>query len=114
MIWGALDWRADLLIAHREKTVSGIVTAHHPEDHDSYDYSYDVGNATYSGRAYLLKLNIGEPVTVFYEPDHPSKSQVESFSNPGTRPVPLAIFSALAILVYLRLKSWINRHYGDR
>jgi hypothetical protein len=61
--------------------VCGKVTAKEPENHQTVRYSYNVGQQTYSGVGHgghgnpsFAELNVGDSITVFYDPAHPSVS----------------------------------------
>jgi hypothetical protein len=60
-----------------EASVVGLV----PEQHQSFDYRYRVGNRTFFGRSTageadkaFESLRVGDTVTVFYDSTHPEKS----------------------------------------
>lgn len=107
------DWNGDLQIAKREQITTGEVVNNVREDHNRFDYAYSVGQAAYVGRAYLVELSVGERVMVYYDPLHPSNSQLESFANPGTRPVPILLISIMSVLCFVSLRRWLKKQQSD-
>ena len=82
VIGSIYGWEVDRNIALREATADGVITAHHPEDHNTYDYRFRVNGTNFTGcdrsRKDLLKL--GESVTVYYDTRNPHENAMTDFS----------------------------------
>lgn len=71
------------IVAERQQTAQGIVTAHETANHDQYRFAFTVGGQKYDGlgRTDREKLEIGEKVVVYYDPRNPSKNALKSFET---------------------------------
>jgi len=75
------------LAAARERTTAGVLTAHEPQNHNRYEFSYMV--AGQSLRAWDVGtvncdqgvLAVGNTVTVYYDPRHPDDAHLCSFAG---------------------------------
>lgn len=65
-------------IAQNPGTAQGVITSKHPEDRNKVDYSFSVGQHTFSGRGAVgedfERLNIGDRVRVTYDQQDPNTS----------------------------------------
>ena len=98
--------RIDRQIAERQQTASGIVTAHEPANHNRYGYKFQVDGKLYTGWESPTKaeLVIGQQVTVFYDPQDPSKNALTDFHDVSISelgPVPMLLFGIGAVAVYI-------------
>jgi len=78
----------DHLIARREQTTSGVIIAHLPSEHNSYKFEFKVQSRTFIGTTFKIPSppdspQLGKKVTVFYDPDNPSNSEICSFEILG-------------------------------
>src|SRR5215831_13914348 len=66
----------DRKIASRQQVAVGIVTAHEPENHDQYPYTFSVFGKSYVGLDRVKKVppEIGSQIPVFYDPRDPTKN----------------------------------------
>lgn len=71
------------IVADRQRTTQGIVTAHETANHDQYRFAFSVDGQKYDGlgRAGKEKLEIGERVVIYYDPRNPSKNALKSFET---------------------------------
>ena len=71
------------IVAKRQQTVTGIITAHEPQNHDRYGFEFALNGQKYSGwgGAEKEKLEMGEAVTIWYDPRNPSKNALKSFET---------------------------------
>ena len=75
------------LVAARQQTTIGVLTAHEPQNHDRYEFSYVVGEKSF--KAWHVgtvncdqdALVVGNRVTVYYDPRHPDDAHLCSFSR---------------------------------
>ena len=99
----------DSQIAGRQQTASGIVTAHEPANHNRYGYKFQVNGKSYTGWESPTgsELAIGKQVTVFYDPQNPSRSALTDFHDVRTSvlgPVPMLLFGIGAVAAYIFYK----------
>jgi hypothetical protein len=104
-------WEIDRMIAQRQRTTKGTVTTHEPANHSRYGYTFFVNGKSYSGWEIPKKedLNIGQYVTVFYDPLDPAKNALTDFEDRATEsagPVPAMLFGIGAVALII--------HYGRR
>src|ERR1700694_3140043 len=76
-----LNWPEALALATRAVEVQGTVVSKEPENHKFIQYTYVVGEATYSGlgsagrdNPTFEQLKIGDRVKLYYDPDSPKES----------------------------------------
>ena len=76
-----LDWQKYRRLAKYGVAIEGRVIAKEPDNHQFIRYSYSVGQQSYSGlgnagrgNPAFERLNIGDSVKVFYDPDDPKVS----------------------------------------
>ena len=68
-------WSADHIIAKRERTTIGVVTAHKASRSDRYLYTFSVNGEKLEGSSGADdRHNVGDQVTVFYDPIDPNMS----------------------------------------
>jgi len=98
--------RTESQIAGRQQTTSGIVTAHEPANHNRYGYRFEVNGKTYNGwqSPGNDELAIGKQVTVFYDPQNPTRSALTDFHNlsiSSLGPVPMLLFGIGGVAVFI-------------
>ena len=103
----------DSQIAGRQQTASGIVTAHEPANHNRYGYKFQVDGKSYTGWESHTgsELAIGKQVTVFYDPQSPSRNALTDFHDVRTSvlgPVPMLLFGIGAVAAYIFYKRRRN------
>ena len=100
-------------VAHRQQTAIGIVMTHNAEDHDSYSYSFRVGQRLYTGRNGVPAKppKVGDRITVFYDPENPSRNSLSGFGDISERTAaPLAfILAATALVAFLAIRQRTGR-----
>jgi hypothetical protein len=67
---------SDRMIAKRQRTTQGSITAHEPANHNRYGYVFSVNGKSYTGWESPRKdeLQIGKQVLVYYDPSDPAKN----------------------------------------
>lgn len=100
------EWRTDNQIAARQRTTSGVITAHAPTNHNQYAYKFEVEDKSYTGweGPKGRELAIGETVMVYYDPENPNKSALTDFHELGTAsvgPIPLILFGIGTVAVFI-------------
>lgn len=98
--------RTETQIAGRQQTTSGIVTAHEPANHNRYGYRFEVNGKTYNGwqSPGNDELAIGKQVTVFYDPQNPTRSALTDFhdlSISSLGPIPMLLFGIGGVAVFI-------------
>ena len=109
--------RTDSQIAGRQQTAPGIVTAHEIANHNQYGYKFDVDGKAYTGWQSPKddELAMGKHVTVFYDPQNPSRNSLTDFhdlSASSLGPVPMLLFGigvATVLILYRRRRSTATR-----
>jgi hypothetical protein len=106
------DWRTDVQVAARQTMTSGIVTDHLPSNHNMYAYDFSVNGRRYTGwqSPRSNELAIGKTVTVYYDPQNPSKNSLVNFDDLSTEslgPVPLLLFGIGTIALFI----WYKRRH---
>ena len=94
------------MVAQREKTTNGSITAHEPTNHNRYGYSFSVDGKPYSGWEIPRnkELHIGQQLTIFYDPIDPTKNAITDFADlemDSLGPVPLLLFGIGAIALFI-------------
>jgi hypothetical protein len=92
----------DRSVSKRERTAVGTITAHEPESHNQYRYTFVVNDMSYVGLGHPAKepAQIGEQVLVYYDSDGPQNNALEGFADLSTDalvPVPAMMFVIGAI-----------------
>jgi hypothetical protein len=114
----ALDWRRLDRLSGYDNVAEGRVTAKEPGNHQLVRYSYQAGQRAYSGSGNaggvnppFDRLNIGDRVTVFYNPQDPSESFLgdpkEHVSSLKAGVIFLAVVGPLFSLAGLYAKGWL-------
>jgi hypothetical protein len=110
------EWRVDSQIALRQRTTSGVVTAHDPANHNQYGYRFEVEGKFYAGweGPRGRELGIGKTVVVYYDPENPNKNALTDFHELGVEsvgPVPLILFgiSAVALCIFYMRRNTAQR-----
>ena len=100
-------------IATREQTTKGVITAHDPGNHDSYQYSYSVGGRTFHSWQipYRVAWRLGEQVVVFYDPLEPTVSSLVEFGDRNDEDIgtiQLLLLGIIGILSYIGYRRFRN------
>jgi hypothetical protein len=103
------EWRTESQIAARQQTASGIVIAHEPANHNRYGYKFHVDGKPYRGWESPAGSEpaVGKQVTVFYDPQNPSRNALTDFHDVrtsvlGTAPMLLFGIGAVAAYIFYR------------
>ena len=104
------EWRVDRQIAGRQRTASGVITAHEPANHNQYRYEFEVDGKSYTGLEGPKgrEFDIGKTVVVYYDPENPSKNALTDFHDlelESVGPVPailIGIGTVVAFIFYAR------------
>jgi hypothetical protein len=110
------EWRTDSQIAARQRTTSGVITAHDPANHDQYGYKFELEGKSYTGweGPKGRELAITKTVMVYYDPKNPNKNALTDFHELATAsvgPVPLTLFGigAVAVFIFYRRRNIVGR-----
>ena len=114
----AVNWSKWHGLAKRGVETKGRVVGKEPENHKFIRYSYEVNQQTYSGlgsagrgNPTFEQLNIGDKVTVFYDPADPNESILgnpqEQANSVTVGVLFLAIGGSLVATVNLYRKGWL-------
>ena len=100
-------------VAARQRTVRGTITGHEPSNHDRYAYAFTLNGKPYHGWEIPQRhaFQIGQTVTVYYDPRNPSTSALTDFADQSADdlgPVPLLVAGLIAIGVFL-MDQWRRR-----
>ena len=95
----------DFRLAREGVHVQGVVTAVHPEIHNSINYKFDYNGSTYNGTGHrLAEETVGTPVTVYFESAHPEFSLSTDPTGEGWGNVMPGLFAlAVAFIVLCAL-----------
>ena len=99
-------------VARRQQTASGKIITHDVENHDTYSYSFRAGPNPYVGRdgAPAKPLKVGDTVTVYYDPQHPSRNGLVSFwttRESAVAPLPFILAAtALVAILAIQRRGW--------
>jgi len=107
------DGIKDAVIAKRQRTTQGTVTAHEPANHDRYGYVFSVEGKSYSGWDMPRKneVSIGKQVLVYYDPSDPTRNALTDFEElcfENFGPIPLMVFAIGGVTLFIfraRLKK---------
>jgi hypothetical protein len=93
-----LGWSADHTIAKRERTTIGVITAHKASRSDRFLYTFSVNGEKFEGSSGADdRLNVGDQVTVFYDPIDPNKSDLRDYKDLALRNFALVPFALIGI-----------------
>ena len=111
-VWG-VQARKDSVRASRQRTTAGVITAHDPGNHNSYEYTYSVGGRTFRAWEipHSVEWRIGEQVLVYYDPREPGASSLVDFGERSAEdagPIPLLLVGIGGILAYV---GWQRYHH---
>ena len=100
------ETRINTQIAERQRTTSGIITAHEPGNHNQYGYRFEVDTKSYMGWQSPKdnELAIGKTVTVYYDPHDPRKNALTDFhevATLGMGPAPMLLFGIGAVVLLI-------------
>ena len=91
-------WSADHTIAKRERTTNGVIAAHQASRSGRYQYTFSVNGQRLEGSSGADdRHNVGEEVTVFYDPIDPDKSDLRDYQDLALRNFALVPFALTAI-----------------
>ena len=101
---------SNFIVARRQQTATGVVTAHEPANHDRYGFMFTLAGRKYFGWGSTdsKKLEIGQTVCVYYDPQDPSNNSLKAFGILGLEysgplpPLLLAIVAAIGVIKSLR------------
>jgi len=99
----------DVAVAKRQHTTWGAVRSHEPHNHNSYGYSFTVGDQAFSGRDSPRgddEWKIGQRVRVYYDSADPRVSALEDFDQLAFETAgPLSFLTAgaatIAIMIFV-------------
>jgi hypothetical protein len=99
----------DRMVAQREKTTGGRITAHEPANHNRYGYSFSVNGKSYSGWESPRKEEprIGQSVTIFYDPVDPTRNALTDFADleaESLGPVPMLLLGIGTLALFIRYR----------
>jgi len=101
------------VVAQREKTTWGKITAHERDNHNRYGYTFSLGGKPFTGweTPQENELEIGQHVLVYYDPLDPRNNALTDFaelSAQNLEPVPimlLGIGGVAFFIAYRRRKT---------
>jgi hypothetical protein len=107
-------------LASHGMNIQGVVTAKEPENHQFIHYSYTVNQHSYTGtgnaergNAEFERLNIGDKVKVYYDPNNPQTSflgdPAEQLSSMIRGGLFITLLGPLAMVSGLYVKGWLPR-----
>ena len=109
----AVEARQDSIHAARQQTTLGVITAHDPSNHNSYQYTYAIGGRTF--RAWQIPQDVewrmGEQVVVYYDAREPGESSLIEFaerSEDDAGPIPLALLGIGGVIAYIAWQRYHN------
>ena len=122
LVLSLYEWNVDSKIAAREKTATGVITAHDPPNHNRYGYTFAVDGKGYSGWEiphHVEEPIIGQEVMVYYDPLDPTKSALTDFdelSATSLGPVPLLLvgIGGVAVLIFVRRRHVTREKHEQR
>jgi hypothetical protein len=110
-------WSADHTIAKRERTAIGVITAHKASRSDRYLYTFSVNGEKLEGSSGADdRHNVGDQVTVFYDPIDPNKSDLRDYKDLAIRNfglVPFALTGIAGIAWYIWYARSRNKPIPD-
>jgi len=83
-IWCAVAARPAFSLKRHAEAVEGTISRLRPENHQTFEYTYSVGQSTYTGASRgesdrpFATCKVGDPITVFYDARNPSVSTAGS------------------------------------
>jgi hypothetical protein len=111
-------WSADHAIAKREGTTIGVITAHTKSRSDRYQYTFSVNGEKLDGSSGADdQHNIGDRVTVFYDPVDPNKNDLRDYKDLAVRNfalVPFMLPGIAGITWYIWYARTRNKRTGMR
>ena len=110
-------WSADHTIAKREGTAIGVITAHKASRSDRYSYTFSVKGEKLEGSSGADdRHNIGDQVTVFYDPTDLNKNDLRDYKDLAVRNfalVPFALTGIAGISWYIWYARRCNKPIPD-
>lgn len=73
----------DRRIASRERSTTGVIVSHEPQNHNSYTHQFHINGQEYAGSETPLKEEpkIGQSVTVYFDPLDPRYNSLTDFAE---------------------------------
>ena len=89
-------------LARHFDTAVGTIVAMYPHNHQSFDYTYRVGNTIHKGRGTLggetfNRMKLGDIITIYYDTKHPSSSIVDSPRMQSVRAIAVSIGACMGL-----------------
>jgi len=104
LIWNVHSYIQSVHVSQRERTASGIVMWHEPQNHNTYHYSFEVGGKRYlgggsPGGCAPSSMRIGQIVRVYYDPANPNESGLCTFKEQGQSVIAVAAWLVAGIVL---------------
>ncbi len=108
------QWIVDRVVAERQKTALGTITAHERSNHNQNRYNFSVSGMTYVGLDSARKgaPQIGQQVLVYYDPTDPATNALTDFArlnDDSLAAVPMALLMTGIVALYIFAKRRENR-----
>lgn len=116
LVWLISSGISEQGIAKRQRTTQGLITAHEPANHNRYGYSFSVNGKSYSGweSPRSETLEIGQKVTVYYDPRDPSANALTDFGDLSLEtfgPIPTLLFGIGAVAFFILYSRRKNQRF---
>lgn len=105
-IFLGFHWHMDRVIAARQQTSTGTITAQEPAHHNRYQYVFSVNGRQFAGWGSPVTdgREVGNSIVVYYDPLDPARNSPEDFHTSGvhkieTVPVILFAIGAAALCI---------------
>jgi len=98
---------SDRMIAKRQQTAPGTITAHDVPNHSRYGYTFAVNGQNYNGWHIPVggeSFEIGQHIVVYYDPSFPTTNGLTDFSEAAARnsgPVPLLVIGISGVAIFI-------------
>ena len=105
----------DREIASREQTTLGKIISHEPAGRNRFTYHFAVEGREFTGSyvASLAQPEVGEFVSVYYDPHNPAANSLVSFSRASKREsfyaIGLLVVTLIVTMAALLLGAWLGR-----
>ena len=118
LMYAISEFRTDRDIAKRQETCQGVITAHEPQNHNRYGFTFSVNGKSYYGWESPRKqeLAIGEQVLVYYDPQKPNTNALTKYSElslDALGPVPMLLFGIGGVALFISIRRRRNRKIGS-
>jgi hypothetical protein len=86
-------------VGRRQQLTSGVVTAYEPSNHNQCRYTFQTQGKQYSGISSALseRVNIGEQVQVYFDPQNPVTNSLDDFSDSSKSDFSVMVFMTIGI-----------------